>query len=172
MRYVSRVWPLWLAIAGLTVHVAARGATPSAFERRCIPPGGVAPPSNIPDIATPPRKPRAAGAPVLGRRALPAGVPSAAAALGWSSGRIAALGATAAFRRGLLEGIRHFTHVDECQLLHFDVALLREVDECRRLADEPLVCQILARRRHAAHVEVPCEVALDLAARPHFADVP
>src|SRR6266852_4107004 len=89
MRYVSRVWPLWLAIAGLTVHVAARGATPSAFERRCIPSGCVAPPSNIPDIATPPRKPRAAGAPVLGRRALPAG-------------RLAGLGATPDFHHGLL----------------------------------------------------------------------
>src|SRR5438093_1784095 len=54
---------------------AARGATPSAFERRCIPSGCVAPPSNIPDI--------------LGRRALPAG-------------RIAALGATMELHHGLL----------------------------------------------------------------------
>src|SRR5437773_11074457 len=67
---------------------AARGATLSAFERRCIasPPqrgcrvgdpgsGCVAPPSNIPDI--------------LGRSALPAG-------------RIAALGATMDLHRGLL----------------------------------------------------------------------
>src|SRR4029079_16355405 len=30
--------------------LAACGATPSAFERRCIPGGCVAPPSNIPDI--------------------------------------------------------------------------------------------------------------------------
>src|SRR5437667_2299800 len=67
---------------------AARGATPSAFERRCIPsppqrgsrvgdPGSgcVAPPSNIPDI--------------LGRRALPAG-------------RIAALGPPMDLHHGLL----------------------------------------------------------------------
>src|SRR5947199_1623886 len=67
----------------------ARGATPSAFERRCIPPGRVAPPSNTPGIATPPRKRRAAGAPVLGRRALPAG-------------RLARLGATPDFHHGLL----------------------------------------------------------------------
>src|SRR5687767_7416295 len=73
-----------LAQSGL----AARGATPSAFERRCIPPppqrgsrvggpgpGCVAPPSNIPDI--------------LGRRALPAG-------------RLAALGATPPFMRWVL----------------------------------------------------------------------
>src|SRR5438093_13765627 len=79
---------------------AARGGTPPAFRRRCIPPppqrgcrvgdpvpGGVAPPSNIPDI--------------LGRRALP-GVPSVAATLGAPAGRIAALGATAVFHHGLL----------------------------------------------------------------------
>src|ERR1700675_2452001 len=53
---------------------AARGATPSAFERRCIPSGGVAPPSNTPGM--------------LGRRALPAG-------------RIAALGATMDLHHGL-----------------------------------------------------------------------
>src|SRR5437867_1218498 len=91
-----------VTIALALACLAARGATPSAFERRCIPPGGVAPPSNTPGIATPPRKPRAAGAPALGRRALPPGVPSAAPALGWSSGRIAALGATMELHRGLL----------------------------------------------------------------------
>ena len=53
----------------------AHGATPSAFERRCIPPGGVAPPSNTPGI--------------LGRRALPAG-------------RIVALGATMDLHHGLM----------------------------------------------------------------------
>src|SRR5712691_1834780 len=47
--------------------LAARGESPAAFGRRCIPAGCVAPPSNIPDI--------------LGRRALP-------------SGRLAGLGAT------------------------------------------------------------------------------
>src|SRR3954452_4129399 len=56
--------------------LAARGATPSAFERRSIPSGCVAPPSNIPDI--------------LGRRALPAG-------------RLAVLGATMDLHHGLLE---------------------------------------------------------------------
>src|ERR1700692_4122441 len=53
---------------------AARGESPAAFERRCIPPGGVAPPSNIPDI--------------LGRHALP-------------SGRLRVLGATPDFPHGL-----------------------------------------------------------------------
>jgi hypothetical protein len=55
--------------------VATRGATPSAFEWRCIPAGSVAPSSNIPDI--------------FSRRALP-------------SGRLAVLGATMDLHRGLL----------------------------------------------------------------------
>src|SRR5881396_465973 len=55
--------------------VAARGETPAAFGRRCIPSGCVAPRSNTPGI--------------LARRALPAG-------------RIAALGATLDFHHGLL----------------------------------------------------------------------
>src|SRR6266550_5045934 len=56
--------------------LAARGETPAAFGRRCIPAGCVAPRSNTPGI--------------LARRALP-------------SGRIAALGATLDFHHGLLE---------------------------------------------------------------------
>src|SRR5436189_4432933 len=55
--------------------LAARGETPAAFGRRCIPAGCVAPRSNTPGI--------------LARRALP-------------SGRIAALGATLEFHHGLL----------------------------------------------------------------------
>src|SRR5436189_3586547 len=86
----------------VVLRLAARGETPAAFGRRCIPPppqpgcrvggpgaGCVAPRSNSPGIAPPPRKPRAAGAPVLGRRALPAG-------------RLARLGATPDFHHGLL----------------------------------------------------------------------
>jgi phosphate transport system substrate-binding protein len=52
-----------------------RGGSPAAFDGRCIPPGGVAPPANIPDI--------------LGRRA-------------WPAGRLARLGATRGFHHGLL----------------------------------------------------------------------
>src|SRR5207249_5208500 len=55
--------------------LTARGETPAAFGRRCIPAGCVAPRSNTPGI--------------LARRALP-------------SGRIAALGATLDFHHGLL----------------------------------------------------------------------
>ena len=54
---------------------AARDESPAAFDRRCIPAGGVAPSSNT--------------ASILGRRALP-------------SGRIARLGATWDFHHGLL----------------------------------------------------------------------
>ena len=55
--------------------LTARGESPAAFGRRCVPSGCVAPRSNIPDI--------------LARRALPAG-------------RIAGLGATPDFHHGLL----------------------------------------------------------------------
>ena len=58
-----------------TVGLAARGGSPPAFDRRCIPPRDVAPPSNIPDI--------------FGRLAL-------------RTGRIAGLGATTDFHHGLL----------------------------------------------------------------------
>src|SRR5437762_10236789 len=89
-------------VASATQNLAARGESLAAFDERCIPkppqrgcrvggPGAcvVAPPSNTPGIATPPRKPRAAGAPVLGGRALPAG-------------RLARLGATPDFHHGRL----------------------------------------------------------------------
>jgi plastocyanin len=62
-------------------RLAARGESPAAFERRCIPPDCVAPPSNIPDI--------------LGRHALP-------------GGRLAVLGATPDFHHGLLGQRRGF----------------------------------------------------------------
>jgi hypothetical protein len=72
---------IWVFAAGAamrpveTASLAARGATPAAFDRRCIPGGCVAPPSNIPDI--------------LSRRALP-------------PGRLAGLGATPDLHHGLL----------------------------------------------------------------------
>src|SRR5712691_3586382 len=63
--------------------------TPTRLPRWTPGAGCVAPRSNTPGIATPPRKIRAAGAPVLGRRALPAR-------------RLARLGATPDFHHGLL----------------------------------------------------------------------
>ena len=76
--------PVHVVPYGVPIHegLAARGATPSAFERRCIPSGCVAPPSNSPAI--------------LGRHALPAG-------------RIAALGATTDLHHGLLGTPREMT---------------------------------------------------------------
>ena len=58
------------------LSLAARGESLAAFDERCIPASGVAPPSNTPGI--------------LSRRALPAG-------------RLARLGATPDFHHGLLE---------------------------------------------------------------------
>src|SRR5262245_41443231 len=76
--------------------IAARGATPSAFERRCIPAGCVAPPSNIADI--------------LGRRALP-------------SGRLAVLGATMELHHGLLAIMRFVTTTGSAPPVSFTTAL-------------------------------------------------
>jgi hypothetical protein len=69
--------------------LAARGESLAAFDERCIPASGVAPPSNTPGI--------------LSRRALPAG-------------RLARLGATPDFHHGLLvpdTGVRHSS--DRCR---------------------------------------------------------
>src|SRR6516162_3121304 len=49
-----------------------------------------------------------------------------------------------------LEAIRSSLEVEEGQLLHFDGAPPGELDRRGGLADEPLVGQILARRRDAA----------------------
>src|SRR5690348_13112069 len=61
-----------------------------------------------------------------------------------------------------LEGIGWLPHVEECQLLHVDITPLREPDRRRGLAEQSLVGQVLARRGHAAHSEVPLEVVVDL----------
>src|SRR5580704_15052687 len=68
-----------------------------------------------------------------------------------------------------LAAVRLFAGVEERQFLHLDAALLREVDRRGGLADQPLVRQVLARGGHAADIEVPLEMVLDLAARPRFA---
>src|SRR3989442_12661053 len=76
--------------AGITL--TARGESLAAFDGRCIPGGCVAPRSNTPGIA-PHRAQHARWGP---RRSAAApfdtGVPTAAPALGWSSGRLARLG--------------------------------------------------------------------------------
>src|SRR3989442_11560667 len=79
--------------------IAARGETPAAFGRRCIPSGCVAPRSNTPGI--------------LARRALP-------------SGRIAALGATLDFHHGLLdEGAETGDRFADDERVHFACAFIR-----------------------------------------------
>src|SRR6266487_3058950 len=83
--------------------LAARGESPAAFGRRCIPADCVAPPSNIPDIA-PHRAQDARWGPrsavVAPLRRGPHGADCAP--WGGTSGRLAALGATLDFHHGLL----------------------------------------------------------------------
>src|SRR5262249_2630866 len=67
-------------------------------------------------------------------------------------------------RFAALEAIVWFPRVEEGEFLHRGGARLREADGHPRLAEEPLVGQVLAGRRHAADVEIPFEVALDLGA--------
>ena len=91
-------------------RLAARGETPAAFGRRCIPADFVAPPSNIPDIA-PHRAQDARWGP---RSAVVAPVrrgPHGADCAPWggSAGRLAALGATLDFHHGLLAAPRRLT---------------------------------------------------------------
>src|SRR5688500_12501324 len=53
-----------------------------------------------------------------------------------------------------LEAISRLRNREERQLLHLDVALLGQMRRRRRLPDEPLVREILARRQNAFQVEV------------------
>src|SRR5436190_19231544 len=70
-----------------------------------------------------------------------------------------------------LELIRWFSGVEEeGDFLQLNIAALRELDRRGRLTDEALVSQVLARRRHAAHIEVARDVVLDLCARSRFTD--
>ena len=75
IRRASMMAVVCLGLVFGAVGLAARGASPSAFDRRCIPPGGVAQRSNTGGI--------------LAFRALPAG-------------RIVGLGATTDLHHGLL----------------------------------------------------------------------
>src|SRR5689334_24958613 len=59
--------------------------------------------------------------------------------------------------------------VDERQLLDFDVALLRQSNGDRCLADDALVGQILAGGRHVTDIVIALEIVVDLPARAGFA---
>src|SRR5215468_9437566 len=77
--------------------------------------------------------------------------------------RVAVLGAALPLRFGVaLELIRRVPRVEEGEFLHADIALPGQLHGRGRLADEPLVGQVFARRGHAVHVEISLEVALDL----------
>src|SRR5436189_2045391 len=95
--------PASASIMARVRSLAARGETPAAFGRRCIPADCVAPPSNIPDIA-PHRVQDARWGPrsavVAPLRRGPHGADCAP--WGGSAGRLAALGATLDFHHGLL----------------------------------------------------------------------
>ena len=91
---------LVLAAFVFVSQLAARGETPAAFDRRCIPAGGVAPRSNTPGI--------------LGRRALPAG-------------RLAGLGATLDFHHGLLGGRIASARLSKLPLIVLGSALVTQI---------------------------------------------
>src|SRR5262245_45597134 len=78
-----------------------------------------------------------------------------------------------AFRLNFLArlAIPWLPRVEEREFLHLNIAPLREQDRRGRLADQLLVGQVLARRRHAAHVVVTLEVVLDFGTRPGLADL-
>src|SRR5216683_6994791 len=76
--------------------LAARGESLAAFDERCIPASGVAPPSNTPGI--------------LSRRALPAG-------------RLARLRATPDFHHGLLEAYGFDDRADDAVALAVEIQL-------------------------------------------------
>src|SRR5437660_3861078 len=69
----------------------------------------------------------------------------------------------------VLPFIGRFSQVEKRQLLDVDVALLRQPDGRRGLADEALVGEVLAGRGHAAQAEIPLEMVLDLRAGPGLA---
>ena len=61
--------------------------------------------------------------------------------------------------------------MEERELLHLDVAPRGEPGGSGRLADEPLIGQILARRRHPFDAQVPREMILDFGDRARLADL-
>src|SRR5438105_625293 len=83
--------------------------------------------------------------------------------------RGAALGAAGMPRAAGLTGIAPFRVIEECQLLDIDVALFGQPDGQRRLADQPLVGQVLTDPCDALHPDVPPEVVFDFRCRPGLA---
>src|SRR6185295_20023814 len=73
--------------------------------------------------------------------------------------------------RATLHAHTRGAHVEERELLHLDVALLRQVHGRSGFANEAPVREVLARRGHALDVEILLEVRFDLGARAHLADL-
>src|SRR5438552_350594 len=83
-------------------------------------------------------------------------------------------GATFAMTGFGLELIGNLRDVEKSQLLHIHIALFGEPHRQRRLAEEPLVSQILAYPGHAADAEVALEVVFNFGCRArlaHFSQV-
>src|SRR4026207_2339924 len=57
--------------------------------------------------------------------------------------------------------------IDERQLLHLDVALLRQADGRGDPAAPPPICKVLAGGRHSRHAVFACEVRFNLARGTH-----
>src|SRR5215470_18870813 len=72
-------------------------------------------------------------------------------------------------RAAASEGIARLFHMNECQLLHFDVALLCEMRRNRNLADDLLIGKILACQCGSFDSQVPFEMIFDFDARSRFA---
>jgi hypothetical protein len=121
-------WTTATFIEAVYRTLAARGETPAAFGRRCIPADCVAPPSHIPDTA-PHRAQNARWGPRSAVVALLRRGPHGADCAPWggTSGRLAALGATLDFHHGLLARTGVVAHADrlDYNLATFDVRLHR-----------------------------------------------
>src|SRR6266567_50478 len=57
-----------------------------------------------------------------------------------------------------LAAMRSLLHVNERLLLDQDVASFGKLHGGRNFSDQPLVGQVLARRRDSLHIEIPLEV--------------
>src|SRR5262245_23223276 len=72
-----------------------------------------------------------------------------------------------AVREAILRG----PHINEGELLHFDVAFLGQMYAGGSFADKSLICEVLARQSNAAEGIVSLEVILDLDAGSLFAQI-
>src|SRR5262245_44369963 len=88
----------------------------------------------------------------------------------WTRAPCTAIVVRAAARAVLtgLELIRRFSHIDERQFLHHDVAPLGEVNGSRCFDYEAAVGQVFTGRGDARNIEIPLEVIFDFRGRADF----